>query len=1093
MEDKIIFEWVKTHNLKDIDITLPKNKIIAVTWVSGSWKSSFAFDTVYKEGQYRYIESLGSYLRQFFSLGSRPDIDYSSWLSPAIAIEQNKRVWNSRSTVWTLTEIDDYLRLMFAKLGQIYCYNCWERIKPKSSDQIIDSIQENFLNQKVYILEDINTFKDQEAFDKFFKKNQKKVDSGWGFVRLLTNLSNFDSSVWEVNSKNGFIEYFYLEKPSIPEKFFPISVYGIFDRVVIEQSTINRLREDIVKILADSKKFGVYLDWQEWKENIFWYTDKNYCPNCNIEYPEFSTQHFSPNRQEWACEGCLGLGQTLQVDFGSIIDPSSKYIESVLPWRDSAYWQSILTQLSKKYWIKDSTTWWELPVWFQDIVIKWDGEALRLQSGEKYVNVKYNWIQEILTQQYQKWLLTVDFQAMLGMKDCEVCGWAKLKKESLNVFLEISSKKNNLEAVQNFEVSKNIFGDFKDQKKSIFLTQNITSSLQNQDIISFSNWKEKIFFHLQQIENLDFDSLDDKENIFWEKISWESIKKITKKKKDEILDLSDIKKWNFFALHLQILNPAEDEDWAQEKILKLNISDFQKLSIKNLADKITHFKTSTSQPIQLVERITTPLYDRASTIENLWLGYITINRWIDSISGWEIQRLRLAKQLWNKLTGIMYVLDEPTIGLDEKEIEKVIEAIKNLRDIWNTIIVVEHNEEFINAADWVVEIGPWAWDFWWNLVFSGPYEDFLKTRTLTSDYITWKKKIEVSFDHKPARNVVQIKKAHKHNLQNIDVNIHLWSFTIITWGSGAWKTTLMYHTLFRFLEEKQKFIQSYIRLSLLKKWYSWSDIISSPVMKREEYEHYQNLATQEFFNDLWVESIKWVERIDNVLYVDQQWIWKTPRSCPATFIGVFDNIRKIFAGTEAARMYGFSAANFSYNSKWACPECDWYGYKKVELQFLPDTYVPCSLCKGSRYKSEIMQIKWNWKTISDVLNMYIDDALELFQDIPFIETELKLLQEIGLGYLRLGQPAHTLSGWESQRLKLVKHLLKNYKGHTVYFLDEPTVWLHFQDIEKLLLVLRKFLDRWDTILMIEHEKNLLEFADSVIRLDEWKITYQKEK
>lgn len=373
-------------------------------------------------------------------------------------------------------------------------------------------------------------------------------------------------------------------------------------------------------------------------------------------------------------------------------------------------------------------------------------------------------------------------------------------------------------------------------------------------------------------------------------------------------------------------------------------------------------------------------------------------------------------------------------------------------------------------------------------MFNWPYDDFLKSGTLSAQYITGKKKIKINFEHKPSNNHITIKKASKYNLKSIDAKIRLWTFTVLTWPSGAGKTTLMYTTLFRFLNEKEKFIQSHIRLQLLKKWRDRQQILIAPVMQKEIYENYKNFALQEFYNDLSVETIKWYEDIKNVIYVNQSSIWKTPRSCPATFVSIFDKIRDLYAGTTDAKYLWFRSSNFSFNSqKWACPACQWYGYKKVELQFLPDTYVPCELCDSKRYKPEILTIKRRGKGIDEVLDMYISDALDFFSEIDHIKEELQLMVDIWLGYLKMWQPAHTLSGWESQRLKLVKHFLKSYKWHTMYFLDEPTVGLHSADIEKLLIVIKKFLDKWDTILMIEHDEEILKFADDIIRLDDWAI------
>jgi len=528
--------------------------------------------------------------------------------------------------------------------------------------------------------------------------------------------------------------------------------------------------------------------------------------------------------------------------------------------------------------------------------------------------------------------------------------------------------------------------------------------------------------------------------------------------------------------------------WVMSHGSKFNIADLQRMPLHDLISFVDLYKEHAKKDQTLIQRIMNPLIDRAKTIQELWLGYLSLCRWIDTLSGGEIQRLRLAKQLWNKLTGIIYVLDEPTIGLDDKEINRAITAIKKLREMGNTIVVVEHNEAFIQASDRVIEIWPGAWDFWWNLMFNGTYKDFLQSDTLTAQYILSKKKVSIDFEHIPGNTTIKIKKAAKHNLKNIDVQVKLWTFTIITWPSGAWKTTLMYTTLFRFLNEKQKFIQSFIRLALLKQWWNRQDILSAPIMNKEKYEHYENLAMQAFYADLWVETIIGHEEIKNTIYVDQTSIGKTPRSCPATFIGTFDHIRQLYAGTTDSKYLWFNASYYSFNSnKWACPACDGYGYKKVELQFLPDTYIPCELCHGKRYKTEILWIQRRGKSISEVLHMYVKDALEFFSEIDHIREELQLMVDIWLGYLRMWQPAHTLSGGESQRLKLVKHLLKSYKGHTMYFLDEPTVGLHSEDIVKLLKVIKEFLNKGDTILMIEHDKNILKFADEVITLEDGKV------
>jgi len=1177
-----------------------------MTGVSWSGKSSLAFHTIYKEGQFRYIESLSSYLRQMFNLGSRPELDYSSGLSPAVSIEQNKRVGNSRSTMGTLTELDDYLRLMMSKLGEVYCYECGDPLRPKTTDQIVEDIMHKFDGQKVYLLQDFWFFEDADVLNKFVRNNRRQVDNGGGLTRIMVEMNakpkEEEIEMDEIQStamQGESIEYFYLEDPKIPDEMFPVKVSGVFDRLTIGESIHRRLKDDVIKMLSRTEKFGVkasdtdesneverkpekgaikqdnneakigewyrvilFHGWKSWpkkqwlpwmagelealgfevevpalptpnKPNInkqvsfalkngsfdektivighsagslvaqkviqqlekpvagmiligwliepklkgketrdyfetfdrdfdgqliknkaediliihdpkdkiipktqatklakiydaplltptssgnhftdeqepellasmtefftkqlqsvpssSWslssetirYTDKYYCAKDDIKYPELSPAHFSGNRQEWACEKCHGLGEILQVDFEKVLDPYSKYLKALLPWRDSNMGQAILKKLAQAYTIDPETRRWDLPEWFREVVINGDEEQYRLNIWwGKYVTTTYKGVEDVLIAQYQKGILTVDFQAMLDMMPCPSCLGARLRKEALAVHIVLDKQK-------------------KQSKKAV------------------ARW--------------------------------------------EIQNISAVKE-------------------------KYNIHDLQSLPIVDLVDVLQRFEKNATKKQELVKRIVWPLLDRAQTIEELGLWYLSTFRQIGTLSGWEIQRLRLAKQLGNKLTGIIYVLDEPTIGLNTTEIKKVIKAIRGLQEMGNTIIVVEHNDEFIKTSDWIVEIGPGAGDFGGEVVFNGPYKDFVKSDTLTADYITGKKKIKADFTHTPSTAMIKIKKASKHNLKKIDVDIALGSFTIITGPSWAGKTTLMYHTLFNFLQEKQKWVQSQIRLQLLKEWLSRQDIIQAPVMQRKKYEHLEKSALEQFYQHIGVETILGREEIDNVLYVNQSSIGKTPRSCPSTFVGVFDDIRKMFAGVTEAKMLGFTAGHFSFNSaKGACPECKGYGWRKVELQFLPDAYVHCELCKWRRYKPEILDIRRHEHTISQILDMYVMDAYEFFEDIPFIKEKLQLLMDIGLGYLKMGQPAHTLSGGESQRLKLVKHLLKQYRGHTVYFLDEPTVGLHPSDIEKLLKVLKQFLDYGDTILMIEHDESLLSFADKVVRLED---------
>ncbi len=982
--------WVRTHNLKNIDVKIPKNKITVISWVSGSGKSTLAFSTIYKEWQFRYIESLSTYLRWFFNLWDRPDIDYSEWLSPAIAIEQNKKWWNKRSTVWTLTETDDYLRLAFAKLWEIYCYNCWAYIKSHTVDEIIEKIFKEFkwvtenyhkkeeiaedlverlsgdkssensyskssvIPNKIWLLSKKQEFSDPKKLAKFFRKNQKLVDQWIWFTQMLIKWNDFSTV------------YFYLEEPHFEKTYMPVEVYWIYDKITLKESNKERLKEDLIKLFATNNEVYIAEYNEELKPDIELksYTIYSYCSNCNINFPEYTPAHFSPNRVEWACEYCKWTWETLQIDFEKIIDENQPIRNAILPWRDSTLWQKILQKLSIEYWFNIDVKWKNLDKEMKDIILNWDNSLIKINMWWKYISLHYNWIENIIKDQYEKWMLTRDFQAMINFKTCPKCNWKKLNNFALSVKL-VSSSNTNIET----------------------------------------------------------------------------------------------------------------------------IVDFQNLPISKLITELANLKFSKEKK-ELANRIINPLLDKLKTIEDLGLWYLTLSRQTDTLSGGEIQRLRLAKQLWNKLSGIIYVLDEPTIWLDKKETLKTIKAIKELRDMWNTIIVVEHNEDFIKNADYIIEIWPWAWDFWWEVVFSWNIKKFLKTDVLTAKYVTWKSKINVNMPKSKLKNkFIEVKKAKKHNLKWIDVKIPLWAFTIITWPSWAWKTTLLYDIIYNFFSSKESIIQAYIRMKLMKKWYSWTDIMNKQLISPSEYYLYEKEALTHFFeNELNVDTILWYEYVKNYVYIDQSSIWKNPRSCPATFIWVWDDIRELFSSVREAKMYWMNSSYFSFNSlKWSCQECKWYWYKKIELQFLPDTYVECELCHWKRFKPEILQIYWNWKNIYDILDMYIIDALDFFSDLPNIKEKLQLMIDIWLWYLKMWQPAHTLSWWESQRLKLVKNLLKKYKWHTIYFLDEPTVGLHFVDVEKLLNILWRFLEKQDTIVMIEHDENLLKFADLVIRMENWNI------
>ncbi len=680
-DSEIVLEWVRTHNLKNIDITLPKNKIITVTGVSGSWKSSLAFHTIYKEGQFRYIESLSSYLRQFFNLGTRPEIDYSSGLSPAIAIEQNKRMANSRSTVGTLTEIDDYLRLLMAKLGSVFCYKCGMPLRPKTTEEMMNDMLAKFMNKKVYLLAELKSYTDGKDLQKRVRNNRKKVDQWEWTTRFLVAYGWHE----EERTRQELVEYFYLEEPKIPEWLFPVKVYGVFDRITINESSVARLKDDVIKMLVRAEKFGVLQMMSDekddessvdiWplettthevaKDEIQRYTDKFYCPKDNISVPEFTPQHFSPNRQEWACTSCHGLGEELAVDFNKVIDPFSPYLQAVLPWRDSSYGQAILSKLAQKYDIDSRVLWNELPWWFLEVVMNGDDELLKVSTWwGKFFSLYYKGIQDVLTSQYQKGILTVDFQAMFDLQPCSSCNGSKLKPEATSVYL-----------------------------------------------------------------------------ITWNKEDNEQLKKWT-----------DAQERSGNRVKLR---------YAQDIKKKWTIHDLQTLPLSELIVILEDFKAHAVWSELLISRISKPLIERVRTITDLWLWFLQTIRKVESLSWGEIQRLRLAKQLWNKLTGIIYVLDEPTIWLDIAEIEKVILAVRQLQKMGNTIVVVEHNEDFIKASDWIAEIGPGAWDFGGEVLYNWPFETFLTQDTMTAHYISGRQKVKASFDH------ITIKRSYWNYLEHL--------------------------------------------------------------------------------------------------------------------------------------------------------------------------------------------------------------------------------------------------------------------------------------------------------------------------------------
>jgi len=902
MKKKIVIKGARVHNLKNIDVEIPRDKFVVITGLSGSGKSSLAFDTIYAEGQRRYVESLSAYARQFLGQMDKPDVDNIEGLSPAISIDQKTTSRNPRSTVGTVTEIYDYLRLLFARIGRVHCHRCGRPIESQTVTQMVDQLMTFPERTRLQILAPLVRGRKGEH-QKIFEDIKKQ-----GYVRVRV-----DGEIKE------------LEEPITLEKNKKHNIEVVVDRVIVKPGVENRLADSLEAALALADGVVFVNVGSEEKDLVF--SEKFACVDCGISVEEITPRTFSFNSPFGACPQCSGLGFKLEIDPGLVVPNPALSLEdgAIEPWSSSSsnYYPQLLESVAKNYGFSLGTPFKDLPKDVQDIVLYGtQGERIKFRykdrSGNvRYYEVPYEGVIPNLERRYREaqseWVKS-DVEEYMSVSPCPGCKGSRLRPEALAVFVG----------------GKNI---------------------------------------------------------------------------DQVTQLTISEALDFFE--------------------KLPLTEREKL---------------------IAFQVLKEIKSRLGFLVDVGLNYLTLNRTAGTLSGGEAQRIRLATQIGSSLVGVLYILDEPSIGLHQRDNERLIKTLKHLRDIGNTLIVVEHDEDTMLASDYIIDIGPGAGAEGGRVVACGTVEE-IKTNpaSITGQYLSGKKTIPIPPVRRPGNGKwLEIIGACENNLQNLNVSIPLGLFICVTGVSGSGKSTLINEILHKKLAAE---------LHRAK---------AKPGKHKE---------------------IKGLEHLDKVIAIDQAPIGRTPRSNPATYTGVFDDIRATYAATAEAKVRGYKPGRFSFNVKGGrCEACKGDGIIKIEMHFLPDVYVPCEVCKGKRYNRETLEVKYKGKSIADVLDMTVDEAVEFFANIPRIHRKLKTLQDVGLGYVRLGQPATTLSGGEAQRVKLATELSRRTNGKTLYILDEPTTGLHMADIHKLLQVLQRLTDAGDTVLVIEHNLDVIKTADYIIDL-----------
>lgn len=903
MNDKIVIKGAKEHNLKDINLEIPRDKLVVITGLSGSGKSSLAFDTLYAEGQRRYVESLSAYARQFLGLMEKPDVESITGLSPAISIDQKTTSKNPRSTVGTVTEIYDYIRLLYARIGTPYCPNCNKKIEKQTLDQIVDILMELEEGTKIQVLAPIIRGRKGE-FAKLIAGFAKE-----GFVR-----GRIDGQVVELSDD---LEIDRKKKHNVEI---------IVDRLVIKQDIRNRLAESIEIALKNANNL-VLIDIVGDKEKLF---SCNYaCPDCEISIEELTPRMFSFNNPFGACPTCMGIGYLMKMDEDLIIPDRNKTLyDGVKAFGASTMKKSetmakmYFESIAKHYKVDINKKIKDLPRDFLDKILYGTGtEKIDFKyespSGVRKFTCSFEGIIPTLERRYAETKspgMKEFYEMYMSDSDCPTCKGARLKKESLSV-----------------------------------------------------------------------------------------------------------------------------------KVGGKNINELTDMPINKIKEFLANL-TLTKTEEMIANQIFKELNKRLQFLIDVGLEYLTLSRSAGTLSGGEAQRIRLATQIGSSLTGVLYILDEPSIGLHQRDNDRLIATLKKLRDLGNTVLVVEHDEDTMYAADQIIDIGPEAGVNGGKVMAQGTAEEIKQvTNSITGQYLSGRKKILVPKKRrKVSKKCIELIGATENNLKNINVKFPLGVFTCVTGVSGSGKSTLINEILYKTIAR---------------------DINGS----REKPGK--------------CKEIKGIENIDKIINIDQSPIGRTPRSNPATYTGVFDLIRDIFAETNEAKLRGYQKGRFSFNvAGGRCEACNGDGILKIEMHFLPDIYVPCEVCNGKRYNKETLEVKYKGKTISDVLDMTVDEALEFFENIPKIKSKIQTLSDVGLGYIKLGQPSTTLSGGEAQRVKLATELSKKATGKTLYILDEPTTGLHIADVHKLIDILQRLVDTGNSIIVIEHNLDLIKTCDYIVDL-----------
>lgn len=903
MKDKIIVKGAKVHNLKNVSLEIPRDKLIVFTGLSGSGKSSLAFDTIYAEGQRRYVESLSSYARQFLGQMDKPDVESIEGLSPAISIDQKTTSRNPRSTVGTVTEIYDYLRLLYARVGVPHCPKCGKEITQQSVDQIVDQIMELPERSKIMILAPI--IRGRKGTHEKVLENIKKQ----GFVRARIDGEIYDLTEDEIKL----------------EKNIKHNIEAVVDRIIVKDGIEGRLTDSIETSLKMAE--GLVL------VNIIGEEDRLYsehfaCADCGISIDELAPRMFSFNSPFGKCERCDGLGTLMEIDEDLVVPNKDLSIRggAISTWGDSrmkeeSWTYCVLKALMEKYNFDLDTPYKDLPKKVQEVLMYGEPEKLKVTYTKENVTAVYNHSFEgeinNLRRRYMETnsdTMKAEIEKYMSDNPCPKCKGARLKPEALAVTVG----------------GKNIFE----------------------------------FTSMAIREELDF------------------INSIDFSEKDKIISSQIIKE----------------------------------------------------------------IQSRLSFLINVGLDYLDLARKAGTLSGGEAQRIRLATQIGSQLMGVLYILDEPSIGLHQRDNDRLISTLKQLRDVGNTLIVVEHDEDTMREADYIVDIGPGAGEHGGEIVAKGTLDEIMgNENSLTGKYLTGAKKVELPEERRKGNgNFITVKGAKENNLKNVTAKFPLGTLTMVTGVSGSGKSTLVNEILYKGLNKivnKAKDLPG----------------------KFKEITGYEN--------------------IDKIIDIDQSPIGRTPRSNPATYTGTFDIIRELFSQTQEAKMRGYKPGRFSFNVKGGrCEACSGDGIIKIEMQFLSDVYVPCEVCKGKRYNRETLEVKYKGKNIADVLNMTVEEALEFFENIPRIKNKLQTLMDVGLGYIRLGQPSTQLSGGEAQRIKLAYELSKRSTGKTLYILDEPTTGLHIHDVNRLVKILQRLVDGGNTVIVIEHNLDMIKCADYIVDL-----------